>query len=103
VAGTLVFIPAWNEAASLPGVLAEARRELPDADLLGIDDGSTDATGGGARAGGAEVVSFRRTAGCGTESPRATAKPPTAATPSADGWTPTASIRRPSWRACSPW
>jgi glycosyltransferase involved in cell wall biosynthesis len=55
---TLVFIPAWNEAASLPEVLAEARRELPDADLMVIDDGSTDDTADVARAGGAEVVSF---------------------------------------------
>ena len=55
---TLVFIPAWNEAASLPSVLEEARRELPDADLLVIDDGSTDDTAQIARDGGAQVVSF---------------------------------------------
>src|SRR3954468_2332926 len=55
---TLVFIPAWNEEASLPGVLAEAGATLPEADLLVIDDGSTDGTAGAARAGGAEVVSF---------------------------------------------
>ncbi len=54
----MVFIPAWNEAESLPDVLAEARRDLPDADLLVIDDGSTDATAEVASAGGAEVVSF---------------------------------------------
>jgi len=30
VAGTLVFIPAWNEESSLPGVLAEAHGALPD-------------------------------------------------------------------------
>jgi glycosyltransferase involved in cell wall biosynthesis len=58
VADTLVFIPAWNEAASLPEVLAEARLELPDVDLLVIDDGSTDATADVARAGGADVVAF---------------------------------------------
>ena len=55
---TLVFIPAWNEERSLPGVLADARAELPDADVLVIDDGSTDATAEVARAGGADVVSF---------------------------------------------
>jgi glycosyltransferase involved in cell wall biosynthesis len=55
---TLVFIPAWNEADSLPAVLAEARRELPDADVLVIDDGSTDDTAQLAREGGADVVSF---------------------------------------------
>ena len=50
---TLVFIPAWNEAASLPALLEEARRDLPEADLLVIDDGSTDDTAAVARAGGA--------------------------------------------------
>jgi glycosyltransferase involved in cell wall biosynthesis len=53
-----VFIPAWNEEASLPEVLAEARRELPDVDLLVIDDGSTDGTADVAREGGALVTSF---------------------------------------------
>jgi glycosyltransferase involved in cell wall biosynthesis len=58
VRDTIVFIPAWNEAASLPALLEEARRELPEADLLVIDDGSTDDTAAVAREGGAEVVSF---------------------------------------------
>jgi glycosyltransferase involved in cell wall biosynthesis len=58
VADTLVFIPAWNEEASLPDVLADAKRELPEVDVLVIDDGSTDATADVARAGGAQVVSF---------------------------------------------
>jgi hypothetical protein len=58
VARTLVFIPAWNEADSLPGVLSDARSALPDADLLVIDDGSTDETAAVARANGADVVSF---------------------------------------------
>ena len=56
--GTLVFIPAWNEEASLPAVIADAHRALPDADVLVIDDGSTDATAEVARAAGADVVSF---------------------------------------------
>jgi glycosyltransferase involved in cell wall biosynthesis len=63
MAGTLVFIPAWNEEASLPGVLADAKRALPDADVLVIDDGSTDATARVARAHGADVVSFPRNRG----------------------------------------
>ena len=58
MADTVVFIPAWNEAASLPALLPEARRELPDVDLLVIDDGSTDDTAAVSRAGGALVVSF---------------------------------------------
>jgi glycosyltransferase involved in cell wall biosynthesis len=55
---TVVFIPAWNEESSLPGVLAEARESLPHADLLVIDDGSTDATATVALTAGADVVSF---------------------------------------------
>src|SRR4051794_9978781 len=58
MAGTLVFIPAWNEEASLPAVITDAREKLPDADVLVIDDGSTDATAQVARAHGADVVSF---------------------------------------------
>jgi glycosyltransferase involved in cell wall biosynthesis len=56
--GTLVFIPAWNEEANLPSVLAELHATLPDADVLVVDDGSTDGTAAVARAGGAEVLSF---------------------------------------------
>ena len=54
----MVFIPAWNEERNLPSVLAEARAELPEADLLVVDDGSTDRTAEVAREGGAEVISF---------------------------------------------
>jgi glycosyltransferase involved in cell wall biosynthesis len=63
VAGTVVFIPAWNEERSLPDVLHEAHRSLPDADLLVIDDGSTDRTAVVAREAGAEVVSFEENRG----------------------------------------
>jgi Glycosyl transferase family 2 len=63
VGSTLVFIPAWNEEASLPAVLADVRSELPDVDVLVIDDGSTDATAAVASAGGADVVSFHRNRG----------------------------------------
>jgi len=55
---TLVFLPAWNEEENLPAVLDELRRELPEADVLVVDDGSTDRTPGVAREHGAEVVSF---------------------------------------------
>ncbi len=57
-ADTLVFIPAWNEEASLPTVLAELRAELAGADVLVVDDGSTDRTAEVARAGSADVLSF---------------------------------------------
>ena len=55
---TLVFIPAWNEEDNLPAVLEELHGELPDVDVLVVDDGSTDATADVARQGGAEVLSF---------------------------------------------
>ena len=55
---TVVFVPAWNEEANLPAVLAELSTVLPSADMLVIDDGSMDATADVARAAGAAVVSF---------------------------------------------
>ena len=55
---TLVFLPAWNEEKNLAAVLDELQHGLPEADLLVVDDGSTDATAEVARAGGAEVISF---------------------------------------------
>jgi glycosyltransferase involved in cell wall biosynthesis len=58
VSDTLVFIPAWNEEDSLPAVLDALHTELPDADVLVVDDGSTDATADVARAHGAAVRSL---------------------------------------------
>jgi glycosyltransferase involved in cell wall biosynthesis len=55
---TIVFIPAWNEEENLPAVLDDLRRELPDADALVVDDGSTDGTVEVARRQGAEVLSL---------------------------------------------
>jgi glycosyltransferase involved in cell wall biosynthesis len=55
---TVVFIPAWNEEDALPAVLDELAQELPDADVLVVDDGSTDRTADVARAYGADVLSF---------------------------------------------
>ena len=54
----LVVIPAWNEEQNLPAVLDELAAELPAADVLVVDDGSTDATAAVARAHGADVISF---------------------------------------------
>jgi glycosyltransferase involved in cell wall biosynthesis len=55
---TLVFVPAWNEEQGLPAVLGELRAGLPRADVLVVDDGSTDRTAAIARELGAEVLSF---------------------------------------------
>jgi glycosyltransferase involved in cell wall biosynthesis len=53
---TLVFIPAWNEGASVTQVIADVREALPRADVLVVDDGSTDATSERAREAGALVA-----------------------------------------------
>jgi hypothetical protein len=55
---TLVFVPAWNEDQNLPAVLDELAQELPQADVLVVDDGSTDRTAEVARGRGAHVISF---------------------------------------------
>jgi glycosyltransferase involved in cell wall biosynthesis len=58
VSDTVVFIPVWNEEENLPAVLVDLERELPDADVLVVDDGSTDHTVEIARRHGAEVLSL---------------------------------------------
>ncbi len=52
-----VVIPARNEARALMPLLEKLRRALPDADILVVDDGSTDDTRHTAQAGGARVIS----------------------------------------------
>jgi len=59
----LVFVPAWNEEQNLPAVLDDLRRVLPDADVLVVDDGSTDRTADVSREHGAEVLSLGRNRG----------------------------------------
>ena len=58
MSNTIVFVPAWNEEASLPAVLDELRSELPSVDVLLVDDGSTDRTAEVAADRGATVLSF---------------------------------------------
>lgn len=60
-----MIIPAFNEAASLPHVLAELRRELPDLDVVVVSDGSTDATVQVARSAGVAVVELPFNLGIG--------------------------------------
>jgi len=55
---TVVFVPAWNEEENLPAVLDGLHEHLPEADLLVVDDGSTDRTAEVARELGADVVSL---------------------------------------------
>ena len=62
---TLVFIPAWNEADSVATVIADVRAHLPGADLLVVDDGSTDETAARATAAGATVAALPFNQGLG--------------------------------------
>jgi glycosyltransferase involved in cell wall biosynthesis len=62
---TLVFIPAWNEADSVATVIAGVRKHLPEADLLVVDDGSTDETAARAAEAGATVASLPFNQGLG--------------------------------------
>ena len=52
----LVIIPCFNEEASVEDVIDGVRKFLPDAQLLVIDDGSTDDTYQKALAAGAKVL-----------------------------------------------
>ena len=52
----LVVIPAHDEEESLPRTLAEVRDRAPSADVLVVDDGSTDRTSDVAREAGVPVV-----------------------------------------------
>ncbi len=62
---TLVFIPAWNEEASISRVIADVRAHIPAADVLVVDDGSTDATTATARDCGALVATLPFNQGLG--------------------------------------
>lgn len=62
---TLVFIPAWNEEASIATVIEGVREHMPDVDVLVVDDGSIDGTVAQAREAGAIVASLPFNQGLG--------------------------------------
>ena len=61
----LVAIPAWNEEGSIADVIAKVREHRPEADILVVDDGSTDQTAEFAEQAGATVVSLPFNVGVG--------------------------------------
>ena len=64
-APVLVVLPALNEAESIARVVDEVRHHQPGADLLVVDDGSTDRTAEIARNAGARVMSLPFNLGVG--------------------------------------
>jgi glycosyltransferase involved in cell wall biosynthesis len=61
----LVVLPALNEAATVAMVVKEVQASVPDAAVLVVDDGSSDATREEARRAGATVVTNVFTLGVG--------------------------------------
>lgn len=62
---TLIVIPAFNEAKNIGVVLDEIAEELPEIQVLVINDGSSDATAKIAREHGAKVISLPYNSGYG--------------------------------------
>ena len=54
---TLVLIPAFNEEEQIAVVIQRVKREIPEAIVLVVNDGSSDQTESRARAAGAKVLS----------------------------------------------
>jgi glycosyltransferase involved in cell wall biosynthesis len=63
--GILIAIPAWNEEGSIASVVTSVREQRPDADVLVVNDGSTDLTEFAALGSGARVVSLPFNVGVG--------------------------------------
>jgi glycosyltransferase involved in cell wall biosynthesis len=62
---TIIILPAFNEAEGIGAVIAGARRHVPDATIVVVDDGSTDDTRARALASGARVLSLSFNMGYG--------------------------------------
>jgi glycosyltransferase involved in cell wall biosynthesis len=61
----MALIPAYNEEGAIASVIQGVRRELPQADIVVVDDCSTDRTAAVANAAGAKVVSIPCNLGIG--------------------------------------
>jgi glycosyltransferase involved in cell wall biosynthesis len=62
---TLAIVPAYNEDATLPSVLAELAECVPGLDVVVVSDGSRDGTADVSRAAGASVVELPYNLGIG--------------------------------------
>ncbi|HEY4254409.1 MAG TPA: glycosyltransferase family 2 protein [Roseomonas sp.] len=60
-----IVIPAYQEAATIAGIVTAVRAAMPGVPLLVVDDGSTDGTGAAAAAAGAQVLRPGANAGKG--------------------------------------
>ena len=60
-----IVIPAFNEAAAIGPVVERLRAKLPEAELIVVNDGSSDDTARIAEAAGAQVVTHARNRGYG--------------------------------------
>lgn len=61
----IVLIPAFNEQDCIAAIIGEVRNAAPEAEILVINDASTDATAGLATAAGAEVLDLADNQGAG--------------------------------------
>ncbi|MFC1496859.1 glycosyltransferase family 2 protein [Verrucomicrobiota bacterium] len=52
----LVLMPCLNEAESVKNVIQSVKKHLPSADIIVVDDGSSDATGSVAQSAGAKIL-----------------------------------------------
>jgi glycosyltransferase involved in cell wall biosynthesis len=60
-----IIIPAKNEAEAIGNVVETAKEAFPDAEIIVVDDGSTDSTGDTAAAAGATVLAHPESLGNG--------------------------------------
>lgn len=63
--GVLFIVPVHDEREALPGVLADLRRHWPQAEVVVVDDGSSDGSGAAARRLGAQVLALPCNLGIG--------------------------------------
>lgn len=61
----LIILPAWNEQDTVAAVIDEIHRTVPEADVLVVNDGSTDRTSDVASRAGADVLELPINLGVG--------------------------------------